>query len=61
MPLGYPNLFAKKKPSFLGEGQSRDTIPRDVHRLFSRKRYINKYKNDAGGNYRYERLEANTA
>ena len=59
MPLGYPNLLVKKKPSFLGEGWSKDTILRGVVMLFSRKRYIDKY--DAGGNYRYERLEANTA
>ena len=59
MPLGEPNLLAKKKPSFLGEDWSKDTILRGVVMLFSRKRYIDKY--DAGGNYRYERLEANTA
>jgi hypothetical protein len=52
MPLGYPNLFEKKKPSFLGEGKL------FMDKLFSRKRYIDKY--DAGGNYFYER-RANTA
>jgi hypothetical protein len=30
MPLGKPNLLAKKKPSFLGEGWSKDTILRVV-------------------------------